>query len=136
MPAGSAPGERRGGRQKGGRNKATVEREHERAEALAHATARVMEGTDVSAVRSMRAVDVMRTAMRIHADAGNWDKASAWAKEIAPYETAKLAPKPEEAAAETDEERAYRMRSAVTEMRKAAVGDDEAGEAVATVPEA
>lgn len=125
MPAGSAPGEHRGGRGKGTRNKATIEREHERAAALAHATAQVTEGIDLSAVRSMRAVEVMRTAMLIHANAGNWDKASAWAKEIAPYETAKLAPKPEEAAAETDEERAYRMRSAVSEMRKAAVGDDE-----------
>ena len=75
---------------------------------------------------NLRAIDVMRTVQAMYVIGGEWAKAASWAKEIAPYETAKLAAKPEEAPTETDEERAYRLRSAMAEMRKTAVGDDEA----------
>ena len=111
MPRGSAPGERRGGRGKGAVNKPKAERNRDAVTDLAHVASLVPNLTFDQAM-NLRAIDVMRTAQAMYAMAGEWAKASAWAKEIAPYETAKLAPKPEEAATETDEERAYRAQLA------------------------
>ena len=100
--AGSKPGERRGGRQKGSLNKATIERQQAAASALAEAQAAILSGIDLSDVQSITGLQVMRLAMIAHVKAGNLDKAAVWGKEIAPFETAKKVAKPEDPAPGND----------------------------------
>ena len=56
------------------------------------------------------------------------------ATDWAPYEHPRLAPKPEQPPAETDEERAFRLRSTMMEMRNT-VGGPSAGEATTNGPQ-
>lgn len=86
-----AIGRKTGGRQRGTPNKSTLARRQERASALAQASAAVMAGVDLSSLEGITGLQVMRMAMAAHLKAGDLDKAAAWGKEIAPYESAKLA---------------------------------------------
>jgi hypothetical protein len=86
--AGSKPGERRGGRQKGTPNKQTVASRKKAATDIALVAEMVRNGIDLSS--TPMAVDVMRMAMTAHLKLGFIDKAAAWAKELAPYESPKL----------------------------------------------
>lgn len=88
MPHGSAPGERRGGRQKGTPNKATAERAADIHAALATAFAAL--GPDFIDGLSPAALQLI--AMREAAKAGFIQASLAIAKEAAPYFDAKKAP--------------------------------------------
>lgn len=89
MPRGAAPGERRGGRQKGTPNKATVAKQNARAESLAQATAAVMAGIDLSKFEGITGLAVMRLAMMAHLQANDLQAAAQWGEKVAPYETPK-----------------------------------------------
>lgn len=98
MPRGAAPGERRGGRQKGTPNKATVARQNAQAESLAQATAAVMAGIDLSKFEGITGLAVMRLAMMAHLQANDLQAAAQWGEKVAPYETPKpIARDPERA---------------------------------------
>jgi len=88
MPRGAAPGERRGGRQKGAKNKATIDREAK----LAEARDRFLSGVTPEIIAAMSPLDVMLHAMQIEAQTGEWRMAAAMAKEAAPYLHAKKSP--------------------------------------------
>lgn len=88
MPRGSSPGERRGGRQKGTPNKATVEREAK----LAESRERILASLLPEQIAAMSPLDIMLQAMQIEAQSGDWRAAAALAKEAAPYLHAKKAP--------------------------------------------
>src|SRR6476660_9665365 len=75
MPAGSKPGERRGGRQKGSVNKSVKQMMEIRAEA---------------AVAGMTPLQVLLHIMRIYFQAEDWDKAAENAARAAPFMHAKL----------------------------------------------
>ena len=91
MP-GSKPGERRGGRQKGTPNKATIDRDAK----LAEAKERVLCGLTPELIAAMSPLDIMLQAMQIEAQCGEWRAAAALAKEAAPYLHRKKAAEGEE----------------------------------------
>ena len=100
MPGGgSKPGERRGGRQKGSRNKAKIELEAK----LSEARGRAVAGITTTEIAAMSPLDIMLRAMQIEAQTGEWRAAAALAKEAAPYLHAKLAPKQEDCGDENDQ---------------------------------
>jgi hypothetical protein len=78
---GSKPGERRGGRQTGTPNVATVEREERLDDAMLAATAAI----GAEAISQMQPIDVLIFAMRLFASAGSWGKAADIASDAAPY---------------------------------------------------
>ena len=80
MP-GSKPGERRGGRQKGSLNKATIERDQK----LAEARDRVLASLTPEMIAAMSPLDVMLQAMYLEAQTGEWRTAAALAEKAAPY---------------------------------------------------
>lgn len=85
--AGAKPGERRGGRSLGTKDKTTEARDKRLADAMAAAT----EAVGDAAINAMSPKDVMLFVMRLAASAGWWFKAAEIAKEVAPYIHAKLA---------------------------------------------
>lgn len=87
MPRGAAPGERRGGRQKGTRNKATAERDEDLDTALAAAFAAL--GPDF--IDGLSPAMLQLIAMREAAKAGFIRAAAAMADRAAPYFDAKKA---------------------------------------------
>lgn len=89
MARGASPGERRGGRQKGTPNKATVEREQK----LSEARERILVTLAPEQIAAMSPLDIMLQAMQIEAQSGDWRAAAALAKEAAPYLHAKMSPK-------------------------------------------
>ena len=97
MPAGAAPGEYRGGRQKGTPNKATSLKRKEVDEALAKA----FEVVPPEEIDRMTPATVMLTAMRGLVKANLIPAAISIAKEAAPYFDAKISPTPPA----TDEDR-------------------------------
>ena len=91
MPAtspgrGSKPGERRGGKQVGTKNAATVKRENRLAQAMQAAADAIGD----AALQAMSPKDVMLFVMRLSAKEGWWFKAAEIAKEVAPYIHPKL----------------------------------------------
>jgi hypothetical protein len=76
----------------------------------------------------MSALDVMRHAQAMHAANGDWIRAAAMAKEIAPYETPKLMPRPEDQPPETHAEHAMRIGTTLKDMRNTIGGDTENGD--------
>lgn len=81
MARGSSPGERRGGRQKGTPNKATVEREAK----LAEARDRILASITPEQIAAMSPLDIMLQAMQLEAQSGEWRVAAALAEKAAPY---------------------------------------------------
>lgn len=84
---GAKPGERRGGKTPGIRDKATLLREKIISQAMMAATAAI----GSAAIRAMSPKDVMIFTMQLAATQGWWFKAAEIAKEVAPYVHAKLA---------------------------------------------
>jgi hypothetical protein len=78
---GARPGERRGGRDAGTKNKSTVERENRLAEFMQVATETLGE----EAIAEIEPAQVMLLTMRIFLRAGNWTRASEVAADVAPY---------------------------------------------------
>jgi hypothetical protein len=104
MPrGGSSPGERRGGRQSGSRNKVTVEREAK----FQEMRDRLLSGVTPEQIAVMLPLDVMLQAMQLEAQAGDWRAAALLAKEAAPYIHAKPSPKPPPTDDETKERQSY-----------------------------
>jgi len=97
--AGSKPGERRGGRPKGGKNKATLEREAAEQAAIAEATT-LMTPELIDTLDSPAAF--LDAAWRALAKAGMIAHAIPVAEKAAPYFNAKLAAKQEDGGAEDD----------------------------------
>lgn len=87
MPRGSAPGERRGGRQKGTPNRVTLLKQ----EVLEAAEKSALAGLPEDRIDALSPLDIMLMAMRAAAKAGNLMTAAAVAKEAAPYVLPKLA---------------------------------------------
>ena len=94
--SGSKPGERRGGRQKGTRNKAVLEREAIAAAALSEAVALI----PPEIIDALSPADFLNVAWRALAKAGEIGSAIAIAKEAAPYFNRKKAPEPSDAPAD------------------------------------
>jgi hypothetical protein len=78
---GAKPGERRGGRPPGGKNRNTIERENRLAELMQTAT----EQLGPEAIAELEPAQVMLFTMRFFAQAGNWNRASEVAADVAPY---------------------------------------------------
>ena len=123
MPAGAAPGERRGGRAKGTPNKATEAKRGAEAKALDEAF--LLLGP--SLVKGMSPARVMRYAMETLLLAGFSQAALVYAEKVAPYFDAKLAPLIVEPPQEAEEERARRLHEAMRKMR-ATVGEQPVAE--------
>ena len=92
--SGSKPGERRGGRKVGTRNKAVVERERIAAAALSEAVALI----PPEIIDTLSPADFLNVAWRALAKAGEIGSAIAIAKEAAPYFNRRLAPEPSDVA--------------------------------------
>jgi hypothetical protein len=84
---GSKPGEGRGGRPPGARDRKTLEREQMVSEVLAAASAAI--GSDK--IEAMSPLDVLLFAMRLCASNGWWFKAAVFAEDAAPYVHPRLA---------------------------------------------
>ena len=125
-----AQGRKTGGRQKGAKNKSTIEREAGRQEIVAQA----INGLTEEQIQAITPRDMFRLVAVAAMRMGNLPLILKAATDWAPYEHPKLAPKPEEPPAETDEERAFRLRSVVTEMRNT-VGGQSGGEATTNGPQ-
>ena len=89
MPSGSKPGERRGGRQVGSRNKALQERDRRYAEAEAAAIAALTP----EQIDNITPEQVLMLAMKTAIRGGNLTLARNVAVDIAPYKHSKKAPK-------------------------------------------
>jgi hypothetical protein len=116
-----AQGRKTGGRQKGAKNKSTIEREAGRQEIVAQA----INGLTEEQIQAITPRDMFRLVAIAAVRMGSLPLILKAAADWAPYEHPKLAPKPEEAPAETDEERAYRLRCTMTAMR-ATIGEQSA----------
>lgn len=121
MPWGASPGERRGGRQKGTKNKATAARAADLHQFLATAFAAL----GPEAIDCLTPAQLQLIAMREAAKGGFIPAALSIAKDAAPYFDPKLAPLIVEPPKEPEEERARRLHEAMKDMRET-VGDDPA----------
>lgn len=88
MPAGSKPGERRGGRPPGGKNKSTKERE----DRFARAEAEAIASLSPEEIDKILPGQVMLLAVRTALRGGNLTLAQKWGADVAPYLHAKKAP--------------------------------------------
>lgn len=88
MPNGAAPGERRGGRQKGTPNKAKANESEERDKAMRAAFALLSHDE----IDKMSPAQILRFSARAAAKAGYWQVSNAFAKDAAPYYDARAEP--------------------------------------------
>ena len=121
MPRGSAPGERRGGRQKGGLNKSTVAAKDGLKLAMDMGLAEL--GPD--ALDTIMPAQLMLVAMRAMAKVGLYPQSLSVAEKAAPYFNAKLAPLVVEPPQEHADEKAKRLHDAMREMRNTVVKDEQ-----------
>jgi hypothetical protein len=110
MPHGASPGERRGGRPKGGLNKSTVAKDAAFRRAMSLAFAEL--GAD--ALDTIMPAELMLVAMRTMAKIGLHTAALSIADKAAPYYNAKLAPLIVEPPAEPEEAKAKRLHGAAS----------------------
>ena len=128
--AGSTPGVRRGGRQKGTPNKATVARE----EKLAEAYVRAVQELSRDDIAAMSPLDIMLHAMKIAALADQWNAAAALAKEAAPYLHPKLSSETLSIRDDDSQRGADDIKAEIADIERRAAIASEAGTVAAPVP--
>lgn len=112
--AGSNPGERRGGRQKGTPNKSTAERDREHDAIKADVFGALTEAE----IQAITPRDMFRLVARVAVRQSNVPLILKCATDWAPYMHAKLAPLIVEPPKEPEEERARRLHEAMKDMRE------------------